>query len=99
MLRAFRVLSVVFIIVLMLANCDQLKAETYEVGPFQVVGVGVDPYEAKFDAYSQAYDQVVAVSEALPEGDEIIQVVPEYEGFALPTMYVFEFHILVGSGS
>ena len=95
MLRAFRGLFIILFVGLMFANCDQLKADTYEVGPFQVIGVGMTRQEAMADAYGQAYDWLMTVHEMLPEGDEIIQLLREYHAFGVPTIYFFEFSAVV----
>lgn len=95
MLRATKILSACLFMVLMLANCEQLNAATYEVGPFQVEGFGATAEEAEENAYGEAWDVMVAIDAMLPPGDEIVEFVVEYEELILPTTYVLEFHLVI----
>ena len=95
MLRATKFLSAFFVLALMFANCEQLSAVEYEVGPFQLIGQGQDPAEAEDDAWSQAWDIIILVDQHIPQGHIIVDILIGFDGHVTPTIYYTQFSIVV----
>ena len=97
MLRARRVFSAFLFATLVFSGATLVQAETYEVGPFTVFGVGDTMPEAEDDAFDEALDLVAAIEASLPAGHEIIDFVIEFEGpvTLFPPTYELKFHLVI----
>ena len=96
MLRATKLFSVVFFLMLSMASVSQAQAQsTYELGPFLAIGFGETASQAQADAYAEAWDMVDSIAAILPQGHEIIDFVVESQE-QLGNSCMLEFHIVVG---
>jgi len=95
MLRATKFLLAFFVLALTLANCEQLSAVEYEVGPFQLVGQGEDAGEAEDSAWSQAWNIITLVDENVPQGHQIVDILVDFEALITPNAYFVQFSILL----
>ncbi len=85
-------LSLVFV------NCQSAQAQlvTYELGPFQVEGLGLTAAESQANAYGNLYDKLLEIEKNLPEGHVLLGFVIEDKDWIIVEEYYIEFHVIVG---
>jgi len=95
MLRATKAFSSFVFAALILLGAGQAQADTYELGPFSVTGLGATENMAEADAYGEAWDLVTDIIDGLPEGHVLIDFVVESGELVTPGAYVLEFHVVI----
>lgn len=91
--RLFGLFSFAFVILCIAQNA---QAQTYELGPFHVEGVGVTPQEAEEQAYIEMWDQIISIENSLPPGDVVLDYIIINEGLVGPNLYEIDFIVICG---
>ncbi len=96
MFRALKIVTVLLTLGVVLASSQTVKADltTYEMGPYDVVGVGNSPGESYDLAWVQLYEIMFTVD--LPEGHQVLDFVVESEAMIQDGTYEITFHLIIG---
>lgn len=97
MLRALKFGAGLLACVLLLSESVSAETglETYELGPFQVVGLGVDGDDAAADANAKMFAMLFDIQNGLPEGHVYLDYAIDNEGLIDPNEYQIVFYVIV----
>jgi len=97
MMRALKLCSVGFVVLLLFSNCQAAPTslETYVMGPYTVEGFGVTPSEAKADANWEMFLKIQEIEAGLPHNHEYLDFEVISEGFVNESTYEINFNVII----
>ena len=98
MFRTLKIVTVLLTLGVVLAGSQTVMADltTYEIGPIEVIGVGLNPSLSQDEAWGQVYDIMIDIQNELPEGHEILDFEIDSAGMLQDGTFEIIFCVVIG---